>query len=379
MKKVNFLLLAAWAACFSVSALASGGSVVGNPTDNFPLDHDSAWFLGPQREIKVCYRLSPRFGAAPGQVEEAIRSAFRTWHEYMDERQVSQLFVQQYPGMGFAFRFRLHSHCDGREDLRFELGSTGPEVEAQKARLLKPMAFAQRETYDAKAGWGRGFIWIAPEGSVEPSSGFPRWAESGLLAKIVLHELGHVYGCPHVRGTIMDEYLSRDLLEKRKVATQIDQRNQVAFCWRCTDTIYRGRLGYANGGVEDSERAVFQAFLGRQAVGSVTAELHMSPAVFFLRVTDDSGSKDLPISFPGLIHTGFDRGERIFRAVWTGPGGEEKLFDFFNGGRVAYGGITNARGELVNLVFELNSHSLDSPGPYTLRWLEGGRAHQLFY
>src|SRR6185437_1712189 len=71
------------------------------------------------------------------------------------------------------------------------------------------------ESRAGQYGWTPGFIWVADTGQVDSASSTPMWTnfEGMPLQRILLHELGHVFGSTHVDGTIMAD-LSHWLWEK---------------------------------------------------------------------------------------------------------------------------------------------------------------------
>ena len=192
--------------CIFVVLLAhlhSGASTTaGNGTGNLDWRNDGAWFV-QKKSFNYCLRVSSDFGVSKVQVEPLIESALKSWTDYVNSR-----FVHGYK-FSITTVGKRNVTCLGNEDLTFYLGETPPSVELARASYLYPLAFAHREIYDISQRWGRGYIWLAPAGSVpvdtsrfrEPYLG-PVWTAWNLKA-VLLHELGHVFGNGHAYGTIM--------------------------------------------------------------------------------------------------------------------------------------------------------------------------------
>jgi len=95
----------------------------------------------------------------------------------------------------FGLSFQIVARCDGSEDLKFYFGKSSPEVEEAKKAYENPlMAMAHQTQIDRKTAWSKGFIWLAPQGSIQtewPASPgeFPDWKKDYQLYAILLHEI----------------------------------------------------------------------------------------------------------------------------------------------------------------------------------------------
>jgi hypothetical protein len=197
-----------------------GGEVSGGTDDHV---YVPAWFTaqGNARTISVCYEIGPRFiadskrGVDAQAIEKFIFEAFKTWEDYASKKALKNIawtgkddLSLPPPQIMFKPTLPLKNGCVGGEDLAFYFGVENEEVRLAKSKLLNPFAFAalRSDAKDQTAGWTPGFIWVADTGTVHPEFNEPMWSNyEGLpLRRIMLHELGHVFGCSHVGDTIMD-------------------------------------------------------------------------------------------------------------------------------------------------------------------------------
>lgn len=254
----------------------AGGSD-GAGGDNPSYDHDSAWFVG-KRQIQVCLESAKNFGFKPYQLEQKISTAFKTWKDYIEKKQVH---VNSQKGHTLATDISVRLQCQGDEDLVFYFGIENAKIQKARQQYTRPYAFAHREFYDKRKGWSRGFVWVAPEASVFPEDGLPNWQAQYTLDGMILHELGHIYGCNHVEGTIMraemttpftfaksdnPQYLDR----AKAMLLSIDDFKELYVCHACA-LDYQGRLDHDP---KSTDRfGTFERLVGKKPVGEVKARL----------------------------------------------------------------------------------------------------------
>lgn len=325
MKTFGFVLT------FLLSFATYAGGITSVGGDDLLPSDGSAWFLGT-KPIRACVEMSSDFGPSELEVRKTILKVFETWKQYIAKKDInrdprpedlsslgSDLDLGGYNnprdvlsgaagGQRLATRSQLLSACDGTEDLKFILGLENEEVRQAKKNFSRPIAFAQRTSYDTKLGWGKGYIWVAPPSKTR--GGKNVWTLSSSLLGVLLHEVGHVYGNSHVEGTIMGESVPMAASEGNENAeafanwmfTQIDQDHELFYCHFC------------NFHFENSTKAIsqifpehFQKMTGRSSVGPVRTQLYATRKGYYdleinFVITDDLGSIVLRSSgFPRLI------------------------------------------------------------------------------
>lgn len=251
---ISLLILATVVARESTAAAAG---FAGNGCDTLPVEQESAWFLGSQA-IHVCIDSTPGFGATDAELSDAFRWAAGKWTQYIKDKQVN---ARAHDGLGgltnerLATNFVLDATCDGHQDLRIEAGVTSAEAAAAKQHMTAPIAFVVPISRDLRAGWSKGLLWLAPSGTVIPPDtayhGHPYWTHAPNLRIILLHELGHILGNSHIKGTIMDADLegilrypavplSRMRTSIDRIYQKIDRDVELTLCRDCAASYSEG-------------------------------------------------------------------------------------------------------------------------------------------
>jgi hypothetical protein len=200
-------ILAALLTVTSAFAERGGGSTGGG--DNPSLSTGAGWFYrNHNRPISACIDVAPNFGYSADQLKTEVSKDWQTWVSYIQERDVYADSVYGDSDYYFQFetRLSLSEACSGNEDLVFHFGTNSREITAYKTQHERPFGLAARTRMDESHFWSQGFIWIAPPLSVDiDGRKYPDWSMPANLRAMILHEIGHVFGCAHVDGTIMAE------------------------------------------------------------------------------------------------------------------------------------------------------------------------------
>lgn len=303
LKTVSLLFLFG----FSTASPAWAGGSDGAGGDSILPDSGTAWFLGT-KPVRYCVVVDPTFGVSKEQVNFAIRQSIATWKKYISSR-------LNYPGnlIKYAVDFSSHVNCtENDSDLVFYFGTSSQEIEKIKTKYHQPSAFAHRISYDEKTGWGRGFVWVASPLSMENNK-FPNWHAPYLLSGIILHELGHVFGCDHVDGTIMTKFIAKLLSEAEQfpkkafdLMTKIDHTQSL---FPYFNDLISGRFGQRN--KPDANSALFERLTGRKVMGNILrTELISFTGYRSLLITDRAGTSTIQISVP--LNEDYENGSNFF-------------------------------------------------------------------
>lgn len=287
----TILILICLTLLFSLSA---GAGVDSGGTDLRAPEHGAAWFLGRDRVIRACLEISPDFGVEAEQARTAIENSFQKWSRYLVARNVSR---PDNP-LQITRQLLLATHCSGEKtDLTFYLGVENNLTQQGKKGYDRPIAFAELISRDLEKGWAKGYIWLTKKDS------FPDWSNRDHLEAILAHELGHVFGCDHVQGTIMDKDLAQRIRANSGQGrddgffNQIDQ-SSVLYLRRMVNNVeFSGNIGNSL----QLSTQTFQRLVGRQPQGPVRAKVWIKAkgsdmAPLSLSLEDDLGAQVIPLT-----------------------------------------------------------------------------------
>lgn len=339
---------------FESTAFSAGE--VGNSVDDEKPEKRSAWFLGKDRTIKYCYEIAPGFHNGASGVEAAMAQSFSTWFEYMKARRTT---YEETPRLSLTTSAKALSRCDGTEDLRFLFGHQGENIDRdiRQMNFDNPLAYARRESYDLLEGWSKGYIWIATS----------RFNESPYLNALILHELGHVFGCSHLDGTIMTNGLTWEFsyaisypVTGKRILTSIDHWRELVSAEGISPYSYEMWLTeFMPGENDENEAKNFEFLTGRPPVGKIsstyTVDFKENPRV--LHVRDEKGEFDFPVAYTMQAVSEYENETELFK-VWrltgnsSGTTGEG--YSHRSAAKVFYGSMTIKNGERIPVIVERN-------------------------
>lgn len=191
---------------------------IGGSGGEFIKDQLNPWFVKNTNEVNYCIKIdSNGFSADPIKIQSLIKKSLDYWK---DEFQTSRSLL------GIARQtFIENKGCQGNEGLVFQFGYntlTEEQIEifdSAKEDVHDYLGIALRTNYDKVNMRGSGFIYISSDkGDHMYNKGKnvakELWRHDGLLYRMLLHELGHVFGVAHTPNTFMasdfPEYMIRN-------------------------------------------------------------------------------------------------------------------------------------------------------------------------
>jgi hypothetical protein len=182
-------------------------------------DARNPWFLNNTSDVYYCVSVDEaNFGASRSVIEKKLDQAITFWKSEFDSALLAHL--PKFGELKIASQVFHEVDCSEQVDIKFQFGTLS---EAQKKYLKKPSEYAAvsvRTSYREKDLRGKGFVYLSPmkgplaynpEGVVRNA-----WTndQSNLLYLTLLHELGHVFGLPHIGslGDLMSEGFVESIL-----------------------------------------------------------------------------------------------------------------------------------------------------------------------
>ncbi|MGZ6442048.1 MAG: hypothetical protein ACXWRU_18470 [Pseudobdellovibrionaceae bacterium] len=209
---------------FSPLVFAEGGWSSGG--GELLKDARNPWFLNNTTDVYYCVSIDEQnFGATRDVALEKINQAIKFWQGEFSGAVLGH--SAKIGNLQIASQKFHEIECNDQVDIRFQFGTLN---KTQIKYLKTPSEFAAvsvRTSYRKKDMKGKGFVYISPvkgplaynpEGVAQNA-----WTldEGNLLYLTLLHELGHVFGLPHMGslGDLMSESYVEFILTQAKIST----------------------------------------------------------------------------------------------------------------------------------------------------------------
>lgn len=374
MRLIKFLGLGA--VLFSAATAFGLGGMTSSGGDYKAMDWESAWFLGAT-PISYCIEIAPTEKLSLAQARNDFESVVKTWQHYRADRRRFQTAGQE---LNFNYKYET---CASSTQLKIYVGVENEETKRGKSLYQNPYAFSYRSSYDRDAGLGQGFIWLAASGSLFPlagQNGFPNWSAPSTFHGMLLHEMGHVYGCGHVDGTVMEA----DLVSKLQMADSNDFRSQAGGKMYMTNIDHhrflllnwdaslemKGDMHIDRTGREGAR--IFELLTGRKSKGKIEARVQSRSGELILVYSDTVGTETFKVALSAANRSSFDLGGQVFLTVRgntgesTGTSGYSYLTT-----------LTSKQGKTYTALVTFNGQGLGRP--IDIQIMEGGILTRVFY
>lgn len=172
---------------------SSGNGITSSGLEKYSPYGYFAWFLG-NTKVPVCLEVDKNFPIEKNVLKKLIVGHVDRWQKKYEEVTVFESIPKK---ARINFNFEFQEECSNETRLQFIFGIENEFIQNLKSVHKSPRGFATLLEFDIEKYLGKGIIWIeGPKNNGELFS--PITADATLL-----HELGHVFGVPHIEGTIM--------------------------------------------------------------------------------------------------------------------------------------------------------------------------------
>jgi len=346
-----------------ISWAKSGNGWVSSGGDNIPSYYGASWFNHSAGKINYCLGLDKNYSYSKNQLREMIDRSILSWRKYyLEKTKIGNRYAINDNTPNFNFIFE--SECSKRTKVIFYFNIQNKLTLANKARFQNPYSFAAFN-YDQKIG----YFWFSDLAEKMKD----QMISKNALEVLIMHELGHAFGVPHVESTIMKEGIVKSLTNPF-LTTDIDLQGKVIFSTRENFEI-SGKIPL-NFGVGNTPESLFERFTGKKPIGTIKARLinsHLKQfdekSAFQLFFSDDSGEFKINLN-SNKIATTHNFNTRVFMTYVENQSSMSQLINYQNSSTwILAGEIVDSAGKQYQMIIDINNTTSGS-APFTVRIIE---------
>ncbi len=361
MKTIQFLLLFLSLIFSFVSwGKKSGNGWVSSGGDNLPFNYGASWYNHNEGEILYCLNINSKYSVKKTEIQKLISTSLETWKNYYLTHSGNKVLHNTSPN----FIWKEDPTCKKDVKVQFYFDIENKITKTNKARYQNPYSFAAFNN-DKNLG----YFWFSDLKNKPTESG--EYSDKALHA-LIMHELGHAFGVPHIPGTIMREDITKSLVSPI-LKTEVDHWAKLIYTLRFPFRVAGNIPENLNSNFLSSD--IFYKFTGVKPVGKISAILSHQPIKpldpklqLRLVLQDDRGS--YPVQFKNnftLQIASF--GTKVFVTYEKLENQSEVL-----GHQVSQTYLYNAividhEGQEIPVVIDLNNNA-SALHPFTVRFLD---------
>jgi hypothetical protein len=252
MKLVIFIAVFLSLTLATFQSFASNGWVSSGGDDK-PFNFGASWFNSKTNEVKYCLVINSHYSVKENELELLIDKSVQRWKNYYQSK--LPYYVISEDTLFPNFNWNLDKKCNSNTQVKFYFDLQDTNVKLNKAKYYNPYSF---EAFDEKTKTG--LLWFRDLNKIL------KMPNENALEVLIMHELGHAFGLPHLKNTIMKENITSNL-ESDSLSNSIDGS---AFL------LYNPNMDFKITGkfgnpilINNQNESIFEKLTGRKSIGKI--------------------------------------------------------------------------------------------------------------
>jgi hypothetical protein len=252
--------------------------------DDKPINFGASWFNSNTKEVKYCLLINSHYSLKESELEQLVARSIQSWKDYYQSK--LPYYVISNESILPNYNWNLDKSCSSSTQVKFYFDLQDASIKLNKEKYYNPFSF---EAFDEKTKTG--LLWFRDLNKILKKP------NKNALEVLIIHELGHAFGVPHLKNTIMKENITRDL-ESDTLSTSIDGSAFLLYN-PYMDFKLSGKFGNSLN-LNNVNEELFEKLTGRKPSGKIKVRIEnpthrLFPCITFY-VVDDIGEYPLKIN-----------------------------------------------------------------------------------